>query len=149
MGSEAFSWADRIKAVEREHRAVRFAADQLLQSLQDGTKAIQDNLKRRDIDRASDNLDGTYVIRLFAEFEIALKRYLESKKIKIPRDAKPLLDKVAVRVGFSGDILLNAHKVREFRNRLVHGREDGGELLTIRQATSHLCTFLSRLQPAW
>lgn len=149
MGSEAFAWADRIKAVEREHRAVRFAADQLLQSLQDGTKLIQDDLKRRDIDRASENLDGTYVIRLFAEFETALKRYLQDKKIRIPRDARPLLDRVAVRVGFSGDILISAHKVRMFRNRLVHDREDAGELLTIRQATSHLCTFLSRLQTTW
>jgi hypothetical protein len=52
-------------------------------------------------------------------------------------------------VKFSGPILDHAHEVRLYRNKLVHGLVHGipeeERTMTIRLATSHLCTFLSRL----
>jgi hypothetical protein len=79
---------------------------------------------------------------------VALKTILRQKKLrKIPRDAKPLINRVATLSRFSGPILDNAHAVREYRNKLVHSLVYGIPLdqrMTIRTVTSHLCTFLSR-----
>src|SRR5205814_8301301 len=66
-------------------------------SVQDGTKVLTENLKRLDLNRASGNLELTYIIRLFREFESGLRRFLRAKKLKIPRTATRLIDRVAAR----------------------------------------------------
>lgn len=149
MRDRTFHWLARIRDVEREHTAIRFAIEHLLQSVQGGATALKENLKRLDLNRASTNLEFTYTIRLFAEFEAGLKRFLKSKKLKVPRNARRLIDRVAARIGIAGDLLLNVHKVRDCRNRFAHDLEQEVEPLTIRKATSFLCTFFDRLQTAW
>ncbi len=149
MSARTFAWLSRIREVEREHTAMRLAADHLLRSIHEGTKTLEANLKRLDIQRASERLQGTYIIRVFAEFEAGLKRFLKAKKIKVPRIAKPLIDRVAARAGIAGDPLTNAHAVRRYRNKLVHSLEDEVHPLTMREVTRHLCTFFARLQPTW
>lgn len=148
MPSDKYDLIGRIKAVEREHTALRFTTDHVLASLGEGGIALDEELKRLDIDRASERLEGTYIIRLFSEFEVTLKTILRERKVqKIPRDAKPLIDRVASYAKFSGPILDNAHAVREYRNELVHGLVHGipdDRRMTIRSVTAHLCTFLSR-----
>jgi hypothetical protein len=137
--------------VEREHTVIRIATDHLLRSIQEGTLGLEENLKRLDIYRASNMLESTYIIRLFTEFETGLKRFLKAKRLKIPRNAKPLINRVAARIGIAGDALTNTHKVREYRNKIVHSleKEDDEALLTIRRVTSFLCTFFDRLRVAW
>jgi hypothetical protein len=146
MRDRVFAWLGRIKNVEREHTATRLATDHLQDSIQAGSKVLGRGLKRMDVSRASDNLEVTYVIRLFVEFEVALKHFLRSKKLKIPRRAEHLINRVAARAAIAGLGLTNAHRVRIYRNHLVHRLEDEGEALSIRTATSFLCTFLDRLQ---
>lgn len=101
MANEKFEWLSKIKAVEREHASIRFATDHLLKLLEDGTKALERDLKRLDVHRASQSLEGTYIVRLFSEFEVALKQYLRASGTKIPKDAKPLINRVASRRGSS------------------------------------------------
>jgi hypothetical protein len=149
MANEKFEWLSKIKAVEREHASIRFATDHLLKSLEDGTKDLERDLKRLDINRASQSLEGTYIVRLFSEFEVALKQYLRTSGTKVPKDAKPLINRIASRVKFSGPILDNAHLVRLYRNRLIHDRPAESGSLTIRTVTSYLCTFMSRLPADW
>ena len=149
MAGEKYEWLDRVKEVEREHTAVRFAADYLLLAVQEGQVELEHNLKQRNIIQSSERLQGTYIIRLFSEFELALELFLRSKEIKIPHTAKPLINRVAARIGFSGDILTNAHRVRMYRNQLVHNRDEAEQQMTIRQATSYLCTFLGRSSENW
>lgn len=153
MPSDEFDLIGRVKAVEREHAALRFTTDYASRSLLEGGVDLEEGLKRLDVNRASERLEGTYIIRLFSEFEVVLKTFLRERKIqKIPRDAKPLIDRVASYVKFSGSILDNAHIVRLYRNKLVHDfvyglPDDQG--MTIRTVTSHLCTFLSRSVARW
>src|SRR3954452_22294946 len=116
MAGETWTWLMRLKAVEREHNAMRLGADPLLVGLQEGTLALGKELRRADINSASDGLEGTYLIRLFSQFERALKRFLRDKKINIPRHAERLINRVAALIGIAGDILANTHKVREYRN---------------------------------
>ena len=148
MPSDKYDLIGRLKAVEREHIALRFTTDHVLRSLGEGGVDLDDNLKRLDVNRASERLEGTYIIRRFSEFEVALKTFLRERKVKkIPRDAKPLINRVASYAKFSGQILDNAHVVREYRNKLVHDLVYGipdEQRMTIRTATSRLCTFLSR-----
>jgi hypothetical protein len=147
MPSDQYDLIGRVKAVEREHTALRFTTDHALRSLGEGGVDLEEGLKRLDVNRASERLEGTYIIRLFSEFEVALKAFLRDRQIKkMPRDAKPLIDRAASYAKFSGPILGNAHKVRVYRNDLVHKLVYGipdDQKMTIRTATSHLCTFLS------
>jgi hypothetical protein len=113
---------------------MRLAADHLLSGLEDGTVPLSWALQRADLHEASDDLEGTYLIFLFAQFERALRRFLRDKNIKIPRHAKQVINRVATRIQIAGDILTNTHKVRDHRNRLVHHLEGEVELLTIRDA---------------
>jgi len=153
MPSDRYELIGRLKAVEREHTALRFTTDHVLRSLGEGGVDVDEGLRRLDVNRASERLEGTYIIRLFSEFEVALKTFLHERKFKkIPRDAKPLIDRVASYIKFSGPILDNAHGVREYRNKLVHRLVYGipdDQKMTIRTATSHLCTFLSRAVARW
>jgi hypothetical protein len=146
MPSDWYDLISRVKAVEHEHTALRFTTDHALRSLGEGVLSLEAGLKRLDVHRASERLEGTYIIRLFSEFEVALKTVLRERKVlKIPRDAKPLINRVASYFKFSGTILDNAHVVREYRNKLVHNLViPDKEKMTIRTVTSHLCTFLSR-----
>lgn len=153
MANELYVWLDRVKAVEREHTATRFTVDHVLRTLGEGAVDLNADLKRLDLTTAADRLEGTYVIRLFSEFEVALKVFLTSQKLKkIPRDAKPLINRTASHVKFSGSILDNTHEARLYRNELVHRLvhavpEDRKK--TIRTITSYLTTFLGRLPPNW
>lgn len=59
MAGEKYEWLDRVKEVEREHTAVRFAADYLLLAVQEGQVELEHNLKQRNIIQSSERLQGT------------------------------------------------------------------------------------------
>lgn len=64
-----YEWQSRIKAVEREYQAMRQAADRFREAAQDDPTILRDDIRHREIVAASAHLEGTYLIRLFAEFE--------------------------------------------------------------------------------
>ena len=68
-------WQSRIKAVEREYVAMRQAADRFRQAALDDPTILEGNLRQGEIVVASKNLEGTYVMRLFAEFETGARQY--------------------------------------------------------------------------
>ena len=150
MPSDKYDLIGRVKAVEREYTALRFTTDRILRAIDEGGIDLEEDLKRLDVHRASERLEGTYIIRLFSEFEVALKTILRERKIKrFPQNAKPLIDRVASYGRFFGAILDNAHIVREYRNELVHNLVYGipdDRRMRIRIVTSYLCTFLHRIR---
>src|SRR5262249_24435924 len=109
---------------------------------------VQRNLEHRDIIAASTNLEGTYVIRLFAEFETGARQYWGAIRPTDPRTAD-LLDPLAARCGIPDTQRDNAHRVREYRNALVHEREDQPGIVPIAVARSYLCHFFSFLPSRW
>ena len=77
MPHSRFDWANRIKATEREYRAVRVGMDWLLEATPDEIHAITeergwDALAVADIYAADRHLDATYLIRMFSVFERAI-----------------------------------------------------------------------------
>ena len=149
MPDEAFHWMGRIKAVEREHRAIRFGTDRLLTAVHDDPSVLNNEVGRRDIRTASEHLEGTYLVRVFSEFETALLHFCRAFIIRRPNGARALINRVRVRGRIPNDDTDAVHRVREYRNVLVHERSAPAAPVTLREATSFLCTFLSRIQRIW
>jgi hypothetical protein len=69
-------WIERICDVEREYKAARFAMDLLAERLQANPAqpgAEDKEWTARDAKNTAENLEATYLIRLFAEFESGLR----------------------------------------------------------------------------
>ena len=71
-------WQSRIKAVEREYVAMRQAADRFLHHAHDDPTILLGDLRHGEIVSASRNLEGTYVMRLFAEFETGARQFWDA-----------------------------------------------------------------------
>jgi hypothetical protein len=143
-----YEWQIRIKAVEREYEAMRQGAEHFQQAARADPTILQGDWRHREIVKASRNLEGTYLIRLFAEFETGARQYWGTQRDTHPKTAE-LLDGLAARCGIPTRYRANAHAVREYRNALVHEREDRPKPLLIAEARGYLCTFFSFLPQQW
>jgi hypothetical protein len=141
-------WQSRIKAVAREYVAMRQAADRFWRTAFDDPTILQENLRHGEIVVASTNLEGTYVMRLFAEFETGARQYWSANWDTYPKTVD-LLNGLAARCAVPDTQRDNAHLVRDYRNSLVHEREDETEIVPIAQARNYLCHFFSFLPPRW
>lgn len=149
MRNEAFTWMSRIKAVEREYGAIRFATDRVLLAVNDDPSILAGKVRRPDIATAAGHLEGTYIVRVFSEFETALQHFRLAFHFRKPRGAEALVNRVRDRGRIPQPVADAVHRVREYRNVLVHERSTPVPSVTIREATSSLCTFLSRVQRIW
>lgn len=141
-------WQSRIKAVEREYLAMRQAADRFRETaLADPTILLED-LRHRDIVEASRNLEGTYLMRLFAEFETGARQYWETNWDTNPKTVD-LLNGLAARCGIPDTPRDHGHLVRDYRNSLVHEREDATAAVPIAVARGYLSRFFSFLPQRW
>ncbi len=141
-------WQSRIKKVEREYVAMRQAADRFRETALSNPTILRENLRHGEIVVASQNLEGTYVMRLFAEFETGARQYWDATWGTDPRTID-LLNGLAARCGIPDEQRENAHLVRDYRNSLVHEREEETEVIPIADARHYLCHFFSFLPPRW
>ena len=89
MPLETLEWIDALKAVERESRVVRIAVDRLAVEAARDSIILGRALRVRDIGNASRRMEGTYVVRLFAEFETGLRLFWATTR------ATPVPDRIA------------------------------------------------------
>jgi hypothetical protein len=141
-------WLDRIKEVWREFLTARKAVDDFVAALKLGDAELPPNTKERDVNAMSENLEGTYLIRLFAAFESGLRSYWATFKDTTP-PSKDLIDSIAGRRGVPDDTREDVHAVREYRNSLVHENEVETSPVEIGESRSRLCTFFARLPDQW
>lgn len=94
--------------------------------------------------------EGTYVIRVFAEFESALREAWERGfgETTHPKTAD-LLQAFASRCRVPPQRLLDADRVRIFRNNLVHAQDETTETIPLSYVRRYLCRFLSHLPTNW
>lgn len=106
------------------------------------------NFRMRDIRACHDDLECTYLVRMFAVFEVVLREFWQrvARKRSHP-SVNRLMDRIALRCNVSMEHLARAHSVREFRNALVHGGRR--ESVALGDARSYLCRFLSNLPREW
>ena len=123
MRPEYFDRFARIKAVEREYSASRLASDRLLAAVEQDPTVLghSRDLRVRDVRDASERLEGTYIIRLFAEFRSAIRVFWSrARNPDAPARTRDLLDGVAATCRIQNEQIANAHSVRLHRNTLVH-----------------------------
>jgi hypothetical protein len=72
--------------------------------------------------RAIVNLEATYVVRLFSEFEGILYYHLVVRYpgLRVPRTAEALISRVSLRERIPDPLRDAAQSVREYRNAIVH-----------------------------
>jgi hypothetical protein len=69
MPQRRFDWHERIKAVEREYWSTRIAIDRLSAQVALDPGVLGIGPRPRDLEATDENLEGTYPVRMFAEFE--------------------------------------------------------------------------------
>jgi len=152
MQRKTDEWISRIKEVEREYKIARIALDRLIVDA-DHDSSITQDLRSRDIRKAVERLEGTYIIRLFAEFETGLRSYWLSTKKKKQKQtathAKLLVDRIGGKHVKENDLISSVHVVRKYRNALIHEREIDAVPVPIPTARAHLCKFFAQLPHDW
>ena len=155
MPNRRFDWHEHIKNVEGEYKAARFAVDRLRAGL---AAAAPDLLNMGDevqarLREADRNLEGTYLVRLFAAFEAALRSYDRARYNDPARDetAAVLIDSTGGKrgQGISTTVRAGVHAVRRVRNYWAHEDDAAPEPMTIAAARARLEKYLSWLPDAW
>lgn len=154
MPHNRFEWIDRLKSVERQHRVVRWAVQRLYLTALEGQVDSPAGTTPRDLMAAAESVEPTYLVRLWAEFETALLSYYRALRGD-PEARIRAFDLVntlsGVRRGRAvADAVRDAvHEVREYRNSLVHERDDPAPRVPISEARRRLNTFLGKLPETW
>lgn len=141
----------RIKCASQEYQAAVVASRLLDERLKADPSFLDPaGLRKRDADALTSNLENTYLIRLYSEFEAGLRDvWWNAWGRTTEPPTRDLLDAAAARRKVSQDLLDYAHRVREFRNGLVHHSRSGNEPVTIIKAYEVLSNFFSRLPYDW
>ena len=144
-------WIKRIKLVEQEWEIATTAVSWLELDARNDPTILPTDSGTKDVHRTAVRLPATYLVRLFAVFEAGLRQFWVDE---LGRETQPpmrdLLDGIASARGIEHPFLDPAHRVREFRNALVHEQdEEPEETFTIGEARRHLTRFFSYLPPDW
>ena len=144
----------RIAAVAKEFLAARSAAHLLLVQLRaDPNYGSGQGWEAGDGAAFNKNLDATYLIRLFAEFEAGLRDYWANHLGRMTHPPISHLMQSVADQRLSIDHFEDADAVRAYRNFLVHDEADEApadmRTFEVPEAKSHLCYFFGRLDPDW
>lgn len=142
---------ERILAVERECKAAKTAVELLGREMQHNPALGQPaGWGTRDARQIEENLEPTFIIRLYAEFEAGLREAWEHhfKKDTHP-PMKDLLFSIAKQRS-AADCLDDARAVQDYRNNLVHeGDPRKMRPISFEKARRSLALFLGRLPLNW
>jgi hypothetical protein len=107
-----------------------------------------DRVRIRDIRQCRQDLEDTFLVRMFAVFESVLRAYWRSGlRRRTHPNMQTLLDRVASSRHVPSDRLSTAHSVRDYRNAVVH--TGTAPAVSLADARAYLCTFLSHLPKEW
>ena len=147
-------WHEHILDVWREHKSARAAVDRLMAEVHAKPDLLKDDPAARTfLKKADKNLEGTYIVRLFAAFEAALRSYDRARHNDPSRttDASTMIDEIGGRRGrgIPTHIRQGAHAVRRVRNFWAHESDEDPGPMTIDEARGRLQTYLSELPDEW
>ena len=149
MSHSRFDWHVRIKAVELEYGSARLAVDRLSEVVAHDPGVLGSGTRPRDLKSTGENLEGTYLIRMFAQFETAVRSFWRTIRPKARTQTEGLLDRVGDRRGIPFEVMRDAQVVRAYRNKLVHERDKQSDPVTITEARGRLATYLAYLPRGW
>ena len=145
MPQRRFDWHERIKAVEREYWSTRIAIDRLSAQVALDLGVLGIGPRPRDLEAADENLEGTYLVRMFAEFETGVRSYWRTIRPRARTPVESLLSRVGDRCDIPLDVIQGAQTVREYRNKLVHDRDEKVKAVSIADARHRLAMYFARL----
>lgn len=140
-----YEWNSSLRAIGHEYRAARFAVDRLVREIQRDHGILPGDVQAGHLTDAQQFLEGTYVVRMFSEFETDLRSFWETV-----RDSNPpmidLVNGVASRKRIEFDISDAVHRVRVYRNFLVHERDEDIAPISLKSVESYLTQYLRRMK---
>lgn len=145
---------DRLKATCREYYVVSDAVRRFRDAARSHQIAAPPNTSLRDYEAAGRRLEPTYLVRLWSEFESALRSYRRSI-LGNPNDNIRAFDLVEWAQGIKAGRRVDdgardlVHEAREYRNSLVHERDGLTPAVEIEEARRRLSTYLSKLPDQW
>ncbi len=144
-------WIERIFDVEREYKATRSAMLLLAERLRaNPAQALAEDWSARDAENSAENLEATYLIRLFAEFESGLRDLWKFYYKKKKRTQMKYLVQLIATQAVPQNSVDDADRIRVFRNALVHEESEEPIVpLTLGEAKSKLCRYFSFLPRDW
>jgi hypothetical protein len=147
---------NRLQRVRDELQAARYALGraEAKWDAETGTSTavFRGTVTLDEIRRAADNLERTFVMRLFSEFEGVLLDFWERG---LGQGTEPkavdLINGVAARcpLPIGNDCRDEVHHVRRYRNGLVHPRAERVDPLTVYECLCRLGKYLSHLPQSW
>lgn len=134
--------------------SARAAVDRLRTAVAATPDLLKNNPVARDhLSRATKNLDGTYIVRLFAAFEAALRSYDRAKNNDRAREttAAVMIDEIGGKRGrgIQPGIRKRAHDVRQVRNYWAHQDDAAPASMTVDEARARLQAYLHELPDEW
>lgn len=141
----------RMRAIEREWRIAAIAADRLGEYLRANPSAlVGEKLENTDYRNFRGNLEATYLIRVFAEFESGLREAWERAFHQVTSQRmRDMIGAISARCVISQEWRDCAHAVRTYRNALIHEGDGAVPPVGLRDACAWLCRFFSRLPHEW
>jgi hypothetical protein len=151
MPPRSSEWIGRVKNVMQEFQVAAFAADLLDRRLVAEPTALKKlQLTHRDAVRFRANLEPTYLVRVYAEFEACLR---EAWRRSFGRRTFPKMEVLIDRIGALRNVppalVEEVHQVRGYRNDIVHDVADGAARVSLGQARTLLCSYIGRLPLDW
>lgn len=147
MADEVYEWIRDVKAVEREFQAAELASRYLLEQIAAGAITLRQDLRPRDFHRMIANLENTYILRLFAEFESSLRIAWKTLYLRNTQpDTIVLIARIGARSEIPNVVIQYAQSVREYRNQIIHTGHNPAQHMRISNARHHLCHYLSRIR---
>ena len=154
MPYRRFDWHEHISEVWGEYRAARAAVDRLKAEVAKAPDLLRnDRVVREYLRRADANLHGTYIVRLFAAFEAALRSYDRAKHKDPAREtiAAVMIDGIGGKRGrgIQPGIRRCAHDVRRFCNYWAHEDDEVPPPMTVDEVRARLQAYLHELPDEW
>jgi hypothetical protein len=115
---------DRLRSVRRELDASLFALAYTIRNVSSNLKALQEagrgGTTLSELARCRDKLEINYILRLFSEFEAAIRSYW----VRTVRNSAPgmqvLMNRIADRLNMAAVDRAAAHAIRDYRNQVIH-----------------------------
>ncbi|MDB5304080.1 MAG: hypothetical protein JWM97_1629 [Phycisphaerales bacterium] len=140
----------RLQMVLREYQTALIAVGILDTQLRRNPSALADyELRPKDFLNFQSNLEATYLLRLFAEFESALRSIWAGIGKTTQPKTSDLLDGLAARRTVPTSVLHEAHDVRVYRNSLVHEDATDAAPVAFGNSIRTLLRFLGYMPPDW
>ena len=148
---KCLNWIFKIKAVEKEYQVAVIARDVLGAEMKKRPALLtKEGLQNLHFDDFSENLNSTYLVRMFTEFESGLRDFwkIHLKKKSVAK-ASVLIKSIGSHRKIYDQQIEDVDKVREYRNTLIHDSDSGSEVVEIGAARRSLCIYYSRLPEDW